>query len=82
MHQSSTEPREAPKRQGKLTREQQKAVAEKRENTKGADISGHGQTLQEAAGTAPKLGSGDAYDNSSGDRSIQRGANDRGDHHK
>lgn len=80
MHQSNTEPREAPKRQGKRTHEQQKRIAEKRENTKGADVPMPGDTLAEAAKRHPRQAG--AYDISSGDRSIQRGINDEQGHHK
>jgi hypothetical protein len=80
--QSTTEPREAPKRQGKHTHDQQQRVINKQENTKGADAPLPGETLEQAAKRYPKPGPGDAYDIATGDRSIQRGANDRGPHDK
>ncbi len=80
--QSTTEPREAPKVQGKLTHEQQRRIATKRENTKGTDAPLPGETLAHAAKRYPKPGPGNAYTYDEGDRSIQRGANDRGDHNK
>jgi hypothetical protein len=80
--QSTTEPREAPKRAGPKTREQQKAVIEKRENTKGTDAPLPGETLKHAAKRYPKPGPGDAYAISEGHREIQRGANDESEHRK
>ena len=80
--QSNTEPREAEKVQGKLTREQQRRVQTGKENTKGSDAELPGETLKHAAKRYPKPGPGDAYAISDGDRSIQRGANDRGPHDK
>lgn len=80
--QSTTEPREAPKVQGKLTREQQKRIIDKDETTKGTEAPLPGETLAHAAKRYPKPGPGDAYNMSTGDRAIQRGAHDRGDHHK
>ena len=80
--QSNTEPREAEKVQGKLTREQQRRVQTGKENTKGSDAELPGETLKEAAKRYPKPGPGDAYTISEGDRSIQRGTNDRGPHDK
>ena len=80
--QSTTEPREAPKQQGKLTREHQKRIINKQEQTKGTDAELPGETLEQAEKRYPKGSPGDAYNISSGDRSIQRGADDRGDHHK
>jgi len=80
--QSNTEPREAPKRQGKQTHEQQQRIIDKQENTKGTDAPLPGETLKHAAKRYPKPGPGDANDVSTGDRSIQRGVNDRGPHDK
>ena len=80
--QSTTRPREAEKVQGKLTREQQRRVQTGKEKTSGTDAPLPGETLEEAAERHPKPGPGDAYAISSGDRSIQRGANDRGPHDK
>ncbi|HTN62278.1 MAG TPA: hypothetical protein VL147_12115 [Devosia sp.] len=80
--QSTTEPREAPKQQGKLTREQQKRVINKQEQTRGTVAPLPGETLAHAAKRYPKPGPGNAYTISRGDRSIQRGTHDRGDHYK
>jgi hypothetical protein len=74
--QSTTRPREAPKTQGPLTREQNKRIVTGEENTKGADVPVPGETLKHADKRYPKPGPGD------GDRSIQRGANDPGEHDK
>ena len=83
MQQSTTEPRSAPKSQGKRTREQQRRVATGEENTKGFDGPMPGETLAHAAKRYPKPGPGDANAISTGgDRSIQRGAKDRQDHHR
>ncbi len=80
--QSTTEPREAKKVQGKLTREQQRRVQTGAENTKGSDAETPGETLQEAAKHNPEPDPAIANEIWSGDRSIQRGANDRGPHDK
>src|SRR5690606_432354 len=80
--QSTTRPREAEKVQGKHTHEQPRRVQPGAENPKGTDAELPGGTLKEAAKRYPKPGPGDAYTISSGDRSIQRGANDRGPHDK
>ena len=80
--QSNTEPREAKKVQGKLTHEQQHRVSTTEENTKGIDVDPPGETLKHAAKRYPKPGPGNEYEISTGDRSIQRGANDRGPHDK
>ncbi|GEM_PF-1672003 len=80
--QSTTRPREAPKMQGKFTREQQKRIINRQENTKGTDAPLPGETLKHAAKRYPKPGPGNEYAISDGDRSIQRGAHDRGDHDK
>jgi hypothetical protein len=65
---------------GKHTREQQKRIINKQENTKGSDVPSPNETLAEArrrAGSPPA-----AYDMRTGDRSIRRGANDEEQHHK
>lgn len=80
--QSTTRTHEASKVQGKLTREQQKRVINKRENTKGTEAPLRGETLKHAHKRFPQPGPGSEYQISDGDRSIQRGANDRGDHDK
>ena len=66
--------------QGRQTREQQKAVFEGRENTKGADVDPHQDSIEEAR--AGQKQSDQAYDNSSGDRTIKRGANQESEHMK
>lgn len=77
--QSTTRPREAEKTVGPKTREQQKAIIEKRENTKAADVSPRQKTLDEARrDSKPAAGE---YDLSSGDRSIKHGTRQTG-HHK
>jgi hypothetical protein len=68
--------------QGKLTHEQQRRVIIGEENTKGTDAPMPGETLSHAAKRYPKSGPGDAYNISSGDRSIRHGAHDRGGHRK
>ncbi len=80
--QSTTQPREAEKRQGKLTREQQQRIINKQENTKGTDAPLPGETLKDAAKRHPKPGPGNENQMSSGHREIQRGANDESEHHK
>ena len=80
--QSTTQPREAPRKQGKLTHEQQQRIITKAEKTKGADVPLPGETLEHAAKRYPKPGPGNENQISDGDRSIQRGANDEREHHK
>lgn len=78
--QSTNEPREAEKVVGSKTREQQKAVIEKRESTKGANVSIDQRSLAEAQKDHERPAS--AFDVSTGDRSIKRGANQETEHHK
>jgi hypothetical protein len=78
--QSTTQRREDKSVTGSKTREQQKAVIEKREKTKGADVSPHEKSLAEAR-RDQELPAGE-YDLSSGDRSIKRGAHQETEHHK
>ena len=80
--QSTTEPRPAPKLPGRKTQEQRKRIVNKQEATDSPDIVMPGETLKHADLRYPKPGPGDAYNYSTGDRSIQRGAHDRGDHRK
>jgi hypothetical protein len=80
--QSTTNPRPARKTQGKLTRDQNKRIVNRQENTKGSDVELPGETLKHANLRYPKPGPGSAYEISTGDRSIQRGAHDETDHHK
>jgi hypothetical protein len=80
--QSTTEPRGTEKVQGKRTREQQKRIINKDENTRGTDAPLPGETLAHAAKRYPKPGPGSANEMSHGDRSIQHGANQETEHHK
>lgn len=80
--QSTTEPRKAPKVQGKRTHEQQQRIINKQENTKGTDAPLPGETLRHAAMRYPKPGPGGENQMSTGHREIQRGANDESEHHK
>ena len=79
--QSTTEPRETKKTtQGARTREQQKAVINGEENTKGIDVDPGEQSIAEAREHVERPEQ--INDLSTGDRSIPRGANQEGDHHK
>ena len=80
--QSTTEPRESLKVQGKATQEQQKRIINKDENTKGTNAPLPGETLKHAAKRYPKPGPGGAYEISDGNRAIQRGATDESEHRK
>lgn len=80
--QSTTEPRPAPKTTGRATHEQQQRIINKQENTKGTDAPLPGETLEHAAKRYPKPGPGDENNLRSGNRAIQRGANDESDHRK
>ena len=80
VHQSNTEPRGTEKTTGPRTREHQKAVIEGRENTKGADVDPHTKSLAEARLDSEQPAG--EFEISHGDRSIKRGANQEGEHHK
>lgn len=81
MQQSNHETRGTDKTiQGKQTREQQKAIAEGREKTRGAEVDPHQKSLSEAREDMEQPAG--EYEISHGDRSIQRGANQEGEHHK
>ena len=80
VQQSNTEPRGTEKTRGPRTREQQKAIIEGREKTKGADVDPHGKSLAEARQEQEQPAG--EFEISHGDRSIKRGANQEGDHHK
>ena len=80
--QSTTEPRAARKTQGKATHELQQRIINKQENTKGTDAPLPGETLKHAALRYPKPGPGDENSVQTGNRSIQRGANDESGHRK
>lgn len=78
--QSTSEPRGTEKVTGSKTREQQKAVVEKREKTKGVDVSTDQKSLAEARkDQEPPAGE---FEISTGDRSIRRGANQETEQHK
>ena len=66
--------------QGARTREQQKAVINGREQTQGGDVDPHQKSSAEARRDAETPAS--QYDNSTGDRAIQRGANQESGHAK
>ena len=81
MQQSNHETRGTEKTgQGPRTREQQKAIAEGREKTKGAEVDPHEEPIsaQRAAHERPDQ----KYDNSTGDRTIKRGNTQEDEHHK
>jgi hypothetical protein len=80
--QSTTEPRPAQKVQGKATHDQQQRIISKAENTKGTTAPLPGESLKHAAKRYPKPGPGSANEMSTGDRSIQHGANHESEHHK
>jgi hypothetical protein len=81
MQQSNHETRETEKStQGRATREQQKAVINGQEKQQGVEVDPHQKPLSEArADTEQPAGE---FEISTGDRSIQRGANDKGEHDK
>lgn len=66
--------------QGALTREQQKAIAEKRERSDGAEVDPHRKSLAEAREDMEQPAG--EYEISHGDRTIQRGANQESEHRK
>ncbi len=80
--QSTTEPREAVKTRGKLTREHTRRVINKQERTDSPDIDMPGESLDEGERRHPRPAPDAAYDLSTGDRAQQRGINDRGPHDK
>lgn len=82
MQQSDTEPRQAPKVQGRKTHEQQQRIINKQENTKGTDAPLNDETLKHAAMRYPKPGPGSENQMSHGHREMQRGANDESEHRK
>ncbi|MFC3705142.1 hypothetical protein ACFOOL_10285 [Devosia honganensis] len=78
--QSTTEPRGTEKTTGPRTREQRKAIIEKRERSDGVEVDPHARSLAEARrDTEQPAGE---FEISHGDRSIQRGANQESEHHK
>ena len=62
--------------QGNKTHEQQKRMFERKENQQGLADLGPAQPLEVEKFDGP------VYDNSTGDRSIKRGANQASEHHK
>ena len=68
MQQSDTEPRQAPKVQGRKTHEQQQRIINKQENTKGTDAPLTDETLKHAAMRYPQPGPGDESQLPSGPR--------------
>ena len=81
VQQSNTEPRGTEKTtQGPRTREQQKAIINGLEKTKGVDVNPHQKSLDEARADI-ELPAGE-YEISSGDRSIKRGVNQSSSHEK
>ena len=66
--------------QGSKTREQQKAIFEGHEKTKGVDVDPHQRPIAEARADVEQPAG--EYENSHGDRSIKRGANQESEHHK
>lgn len=80
VQQSNTEPRGGEKTRGTRTRAQQKAIIEGREKTKGIDVDPHQKSLAEARQEQEQPAG--EFEISHGDRTIKRGANREGDHHK
>ena len=80
VQQSTTRPRGTEKTTGPRTREQQKAIIEGREKTRGADVDPHEKSLEEAR--ADNEEPAGEFEISHGDRSIRRGANQESEHHK
>lgn len=80
VQQSNTEPRGTEKTKGPRTREQQKAIFEKRERTDGIEVDPHEKSLAEARKDIEQPAG--EYEISHGDRSIRRGANQESEHHK
>jgi hypothetical protein len=78
--QSNTEPRGTETTTGARTKEQQKAIFERRERTDGAEVDPHSKSLAEARKDMEQPAG--EYEISHGDRSIKRGANQESEHHK
>jgi hypothetical protein len=79
--QSNTESRgTANPLQGNKTREQQRANNASDGHLKGVDVDPHQPSIAEARAAAETPAT--QYDNSTGDRSIQRGANQESEHRK
>ena len=80
VQQSTTRPRGTEKTVGPRTREQQKAIIEGREKTRGIDVDPHEKSLEEARADIEQPAG--EFEISHGDRSIRRGANQESEHHK
>jgi hypothetical protein len=80
VQQSTTQPRGTEKAKGPRTREQQKAIIEGREPTKGAEVDPHEPSLAEARADLEQPAG--EFEISHGDRSIRRGANQESEHRK
>ena len=80
VQQSNTQPRGTEKTTGPRTREQQKAIIEGREKTRGIDVDPHEKSLEEARADIEQPAG--EFEISHGDRSIRRGANQESEHHK
>ncbi|WIJ23475.1 hypothetical protein [Devosia sp. RR2S18] len=80
QQQSNSSTPGTPNTRGSQTREQDKAIFEQRENTKGADVPTNQKPISETTPASAQVGG--EYEISTGDRSIQRGANQASEHHK
>jgi hypothetical protein len=81
VQQSNTEPRGTEKTgQGARTREQQKAILEGREKTRGVDVDPHAKSLAESRADSERPAG--EFEISHGDRTIQHGANQESEHRK
>lgn len=79
--QSTTERRGSEKTfQGNRTRQQQKAIINGQEKTRGIDVDPHEKSLAEARKDIEQPAG--EFEISHGDRSIQRGANQESEHRK
>jgi hypothetical protein len=67
-------------RHGPITHQQQQRIINKQEETKGADIDPVNETIEEARARHPRPDA--VYDNETGDRSIEHGANQESEHRK
>lgn len=80
VQQSTTRPRGTEKTTGPRTREQQKAIIEGREKTRGIDVDPHAKSLEEARADIEQPAG--EFEISHGDRTIRRGAHQESEHHK
>jgi hypothetical protein len=65
---------------GHATHDQRQRIINKQENTKGADMEPVNETIEEAQASHPRTET--MYDNSTGDRAIEHGANQESEHRK